>query len=42
MQSESVGAGAGVATVTVRGEAVIRAEPDEAVVWITLSAGLAA
>jgi hypothetical protein len=29
---------AGAATVTVTGEAVIRAEPDEAVLWITLSA----
>jgi uncharacterized protein len=28
----------GAATVTVTGEAVIRAEPDEAVLWITLSA----
>ena len=27
---------AGAATVTVTGEAVIRAEPDEAVLWITL------
>jgi hypothetical protein len=38
MQSDSVIGGAGVATVTVTGEAVIRAEPDEAVLWITLSA----
>jgi uncharacterized protein YggE len=38
MQPESVIRDAGVATVTVTGEAVIRAEPDEAVLWITLSA----
>lgn len=38
MQSEAVVAGSGVATVTVKGEAVIRVEPDEAVLWITLSA----
>jgi uncharacterized protein len=36
MQPESVIRDAGVVTVT--GEAVIRAEPDEAVLWITLSA----
>jgi len=38
MQSEAVVAGSGVATVAVKGEAVIRDEPDEAVLWITLSA----
>ncbi len=38
MQSEAVGVGSGVATVTVTGEATIRAEPDQAVLWITLSA----
>jgi uncharacterized protein len=32
------GSGAATATVTVRGDAFIRAEPDEAVLWITLSA----
>lgn len=38
MQSEAVNAGSGVATVTVKGEAAISAEPDEAILWITLSA----
>lgn len=38
MQSSPVGAGGDAPTVTVRGEAVIRAEPDEALLWITLSA----
>src|SRR5882724_3480909 len=32
------GSGAATPTVTVRGDAVIRAEPDEAMLWITLSA----
>jgi hypothetical protein len=38
MQSALVLADSGLATVTVTGEAAIRAEPDEAVLWITLSA----
>ncbi len=37
MQPDVGAVGSGVATVTVQGEAVIRAEPDEAVLWITLS-----
>jgi len=38
MHSEAVVAHPARATVTVTGEAVVRAEPDEAVLWVTLSA----
>lgn len=38
MQPGPIASGVGAATVTVTGEAVLRAEPDEAVLWITLSA----
>jgi len=35
---ESLRSSAGLSTVTVQGQAAVRAEPDEAIVWITLSA----
>ncbi len=38
MHAEAVAEGPNAATVTVSGEAVIRAEPDEALLWISLSA----
>ena len=37
MASNVTGSGAGQPTVTVLGEAAIRTEPDEAILWITLS-----
>jgi len=37
MSSDAAGSGAVQPTVTVLGEAAIRTEPDEAIVWITLS-----
>lgn len=33
-----IGGAGGIPTVRVRGEAVVRAEPDEAILWVTLSA----
>lgn len=38
MPSDQAGRDPGRPSVTVRGEAAIRTEPDEAIVWITLSA----
>lgn len=37
MKPQLVVSDARAATIAVTGEAVIRAEPDEAVLWITLS-----
>jgi uncharacterized protein YggE len=37
-QADDDDASATTATVTVRGDAIIRAEPDEAILWITLTA----
>jgi uncharacterized protein YggE len=38
MEKADPGSGSDAPTVTVRGEAVLRAEPDEATLWVTLTA----